>query len=254
MTYGDYMDRGDGLGYDDIEPYNDGYDEALSGIFSSITSFIGKAGGKIGSVASQTFQFTKKYAVKGWDFTKKYTATGWKFAKKLPSIGKKAISWTYGKVIKPSAKWSAGAVKSVYKWKGWKPVGNRMMKVVGGTVSAGLQLIDTLGQAFIMTAGGEVYPAPTGTTQPQTVYQQQPDSAQYPQPPEGGQTGYPPSYYPTSEAEYLPVDLDSGWVYNPETGEPIREATQDEIAVAEKKKKSIWGYVIAGIGVASLIL
>lgn len=263
LDYGEYMDKGDGLGYDEIAGYDYGYNEALSGIFTSIGTFFGKVGGTVGSIASKTFQFSKKYAVRGWDFTKKWAGKGWKFAKGLPTIGKKAWDWT-GKGISKGWQYTKKAGTGIYKWKGWQTIGGATLKftkaVIVGGLRVGAWFINAFGEAVYVDNQGNITTPPAGERPPQQVdapYQPYPEEAQYP--PSPAQTGWNP-YTDTwygEEEKYLPVDLQSGWILDPETGEPVREATAEEIAVEQerqKKKKGILGYLLAGGTIALLLL
>ncbi len=258
MDYGSYMEQGDGLGYDDVSPYNYGYEECLSGIFSSIGTFISKAGGTIGSVASDIFNFSAKYAVKGFDITKKIASSSWSVVKKLPSVGVKAWDLT-SKAASVGWKAAKSVAVTAYKWTGWKKIGGATVKFLGAVVVGGLEVgawvLTTAGEVLFTNTSGQVTQAPAGVTPPKANTATTPSGEQaviYTQAPSGG------GAYQTIESngQYLPVDLNSGWVVDPTTGEPVRQATEEELVKANEQaqgKKNIWGY-IAAAGAAALVL
>ena len=119
MDYGAYMDRGDGLGLDDIAGFDYGYDEALAGILDVIKS----AGATIGNIAGSVWNITKSVgstigkgvSVIGGGL---YSAGGTiiKGITKLPQIAKTAYTYVSTARITYPVRLVVQAGKTVGKW------------------------------------------------------------------------------------------------------------------------------------------
>lgn len=250
MDYGDYMDKDDGLGYDDIEPYNYGYNDALSGIMSAISNILGTVGrsvgsvaGHIGGVAKSIYGFSSRNIAKGLNVAGRWSKQAVKFVRtKVPAIGRTA----YAKVILPTYK---KVLKPAYT-KFVRPIGKASLQVVKNVIVGGLKVgawvISTTGEVFYADTSGRRAVPPAGESPPAHV--QQP----YGTAPTGQETMYPPTDF-----EYVngtPIDVSSGWVYDEATGQPIRQATEEEIEIIQEKRKIPWGLIVGGIATALMVL